>query len=177
MVVGLTVPNRPPVAMAGPDQVLVAGETAALDGSASFDPDGAIVSWRWLLPDGSEADDAAAVVPLPVAGRYEATLRVTDDRATTATDTVVLSVVTPSDAIRSLVDEVRGIALPPNVANGLVAKLRDAAAALDRGRVNVAVNKLDDFIAQVEAFRGKRLTDADADLLTAEALRILAVLR
>jgi hypothetical protein len=177
MVVGITVPNQPPVAAAGPDQQLLAGETVTLDGSSSHDPDGVITGWAWMLPGGSAVTGATAQVRLTVPGPYEAVLQVTDDRGATSTDTVVLTAISPQAAIRALIADVRAIALPPTVANGLVAKLQDAVTALDRGKVKVAVNKLTDFIAQVEGLRGKRLTNAQADQLVASARRILAVLR
>ena len=41
----LAVPNSPPVAEAGPDQITWAGTTVRLDGSASFDPDGSDVTY------------------------------------------------------------------------------------------------------------------------------------
>ena len=39
--------NRPPVANAGPDQVVFAGQSFTLDGSASFDPDGDAFGYAW----------------------------------------------------------------------------------------------------------------------------------
>ena len=40
-------PNQPPIADAGPDQTVF--ESVNLDGSASSDPDGTIISWQWSL--------------------------------------------------------------------------------------------------------------------------------
>lgn len=52
-------PDRPPVAVAGPDQLVRVGQTATLDGSASFDPDSdQIDEYRWTLlaaPSGANA--------------------------------------------------------------------------------------------------------------------------
>lgn len=47
----LLLPNLPPVANAGMDRVITAGNTARLDGRASFDPEGAPLSYRWRAID------------------------------------------------------------------------------------------------------------------------------
>jgi hypothetical protein len=40
--------NRPPIAVAGPDQVIsLPTDSISLDGSASNDPDGTISEWLW----------------------------------------------------------------------------------------------------------------------------------
>jgi hypothetical protein len=40
--------NRPPIAIAGPDQVIALPTASiSLDGSASNDPDGTISEWLW----------------------------------------------------------------------------------------------------------------------------------
>lgn len=92
--------NRPPVAMAGPDQTvnLNPGETEAtiiVDGSASSDPDAGdlIASYRWnegsrVIQDGP----AFCSTTLP-AGMHTLTLTVTDTFGATGTDTVLINVV------------------------------------------------------------------------------------
>jgi len=115
-------------------------------------------------------------VVVRVAGSHTVTLEVTDDRGDVGTDIVVIRVLSTAEAVRALIDDVRALGLPSNVTGGLVAKLLDAAAALDRGKVRPAIGKLGDFINQVEALRGKRLTQAQADDLRAAAERILAIL-
>ena len=49
-------PNLPPAANAGPAQTVAGGQTVTLDGSASADPDGQIVSWLWLQTQGPLVD-------------------------------------------------------------------------------------------------------------------------
>jgi|GEM_PF-6374544 len=40
--------NQPPIARAGPDRFSEAGESVALDGTESTDPDGDSLSYRWM---------------------------------------------------------------------------------------------------------------------------------
>ena len=49
---GTDVPNLPPIADAGPDQAVRVCAIAQLDGSRSFDPEGAPLSYFWRLVDG-----------------------------------------------------------------------------------------------------------------------------
>ena len=90
-------PNRPPVALAGPDQVVRPGVRVTLDGSGSFDPDGdALAGFAWSLltaPAGSQAslDPAQARQPrvdltpdLP--GAYLLSLVVDDGQLASARD-------------------------------------------------------------------------------------------
>ncbi|HUU01789.1 MAG TPA: DUF2341 domain-containing protein [Myxococcota bacterium] len=66
-------PDRPPLAVAGPDQVVRIRQTAVLDGSASYDPDAdEIDNYRWTLlaspsraKTGIEGDDGAVASLTP----------------------------------------------------------------------------------------------------------------
>jgi hypothetical protein len=94
--------NLPPVASAGADQVVGYGANVILDGSASTDPDGSIVSYQWNQLAGatvtlSNASQAVAGFTAPSVKdllRFE--LVVTDDSSATDRDTIEVSVVNDS---------------------------------------------------------------------------------
>jgi hypothetical protein len=52
-VVNVTWVDSPPLAAAGPDQTVYAGDTVVLDGSASSDPDDGIASYQWKQTSGT----------------------------------------------------------------------------------------------------------------------------
>ena len=81
-----------------------------------------------------------------------------------------------TDTIDGLKVIVQGLNLDNNVQNGLLNKLDDASRLLAKGNVSSAINKLNDFINQVEAQRGSALTDAEADLLVAYANNLITLL-
>jgi PKD repeat protein len=90
--------NDAPVAAAGPDQTVTAGDTVVLDGSGSSDLDGDLLTFGWALtvPAGSVASlsDPAAVSPtfaVDVPGEYTIVLTVDDGNGGSDTDTVVIS--------------------------------------------------------------------------------------
>ena len=91
---GLT--NLPPTANAGPDQTAADSDRngtqlVTLDGSASSDQDGSIVSYEWR-----EGSTVIATGPTPdislALGAHTLTLEVTDDDGDKATDTVVVRI-------------------------------------------------------------------------------------
>jgi len=95
--------NDPPVADAGPDQNLVLGNTANLDGSGSFDTNGDPLTYAWSItsvPGGSvitDADlsDAMAVNPSftpDIGGDYVVQLIVNDGSVDSAPDFVTITV-------------------------------------------------------------------------------------
>jgi uncharacterized repeat protein (TIGR01451 family) len=95
--------NRGPVANAGPDQtVRHNAKTVTLDGSASYDPDGTIASYRWQQVSGhpvtlANASSAAASFPMPkgispVPTALLFRLTATDNAGGAASDTVVITV-------------------------------------------------------------------------------------
>ncbi len=93
---GIIRPNQPPVANAGPDRTVAVGSLVVLDGSASFDPDGDLLTFSWSFvsqPPGSTAvlDDPSSVTPTftaDVLGEYLLELTVDDGRGETSTDRV-----------------------------------------------------------------------------------------
>src|SRR5207237_547488 len=88
--------NSAPVANAGPDQSAPVGTTIQLNGSASSDVDGDLLTYQWVFvsrPLGSTAvlSDATAVMPVFVIdkpGDYTVQLIVDDGSAASAPDTV-----------------------------------------------------------------------------------------
>jgi hypothetical protein len=100
--------NRPPTANAGKDQLVPYDGmpvSVRLDGSGSKDPDGKIVTYRWLsgerIPDAGPPGRTDEIDPADIArptveldrGTHVFTLWVTDDRGTTSTpDSVTIRV-------------------------------------------------------------------------------------
>ena len=93
--------NRPPVADAGPDTAVYQGQPFRLDGSRSADPDGMIVSYRWVQNDGRplggsghEGVRADVVAPFvdPPGEELQFRLTVTDDGGLSSSDLVRIKV-------------------------------------------------------------------------------------
>ena len=99
-----TVPNQPPMANAGENQLIKATSTTTLDGRASVDNDGAIISYSWQQLSGPNVTLNSTGIPGVVSfttykirgpkgsiQNYIFELTVTDDNGDTATDLVVVS--------------------------------------------------------------------------------------
>ena len=93
--------NRAPMANAGDDATVDAGASVMLDGSASMDPDGDMLTYAWVLavPDGSEAVLTGADMSMPsfntdVVGAYVVELTVSDGELSDS-DAVTISAVDP----------------------------------------------------------------------------------
>jgi 6-phosphogluconolactonase (cycloisomerase 2 family) len=96
--------NSAPVASAGPDQIVTAGDLVHLDGSVSTDVDGDALDYAWAItarPAGSTAqlDDFEAIAPSFVAdgpGTYVVQLLVFDGVVVGAADEVTITTTNPA---------------------------------------------------------------------------------
>lgn len=97
VVIGAVTGNQAPIAEAGPDQNGAIGAPVVLDGSASTDPDGTIVSYAWDLGEpGATANTPRAMHTYSAPGTYTVTLTVTDDAGETAQDTATVTIAPPT---------------------------------------------------------------------------------
>jgi len=91
--------NKPPIALAGPDQVItLPTDSTVLDGSSSNDPDGTISEWLWTKISGPASFDirnlsaAKTTVKNLIKGVYQFELKVTDNDGLQAKDTMQITV-------------------------------------------------------------------------------------
>jgi hypothetical protein len=87
--------NKPPIAIAGPDQLItLPTDSIVLDGRSSSDPDGTISVWLWTKISGPafftiiKPADSLTNVKALVAGSYLFELKVTDNGGLSAKDTM-----------------------------------------------------------------------------------------
>ena len=69
-----------------------------------------------------------------------------DDYGAIATDNLLVTVQTPTQATDDFISDVQGIDLPEGLENSLVSKLEGAVESLDSGQEDAAINKLVAFI-------------------------------
>ncbi|HEV8290114.1 MAG TPA: PKD domain-containing protein [Candidatus Norongarragalinales archaeon] len=88
--------NVPPVAYASVDNSTpVTGQLITFNASASYDPDGFIVSYFWDFGDASNATGVTANHSYSIGGLYTATLTVTDNGTASNSTTLLINVSTP----------------------------------------------------------------------------------
>ena len=87
----INVQNQPPVADAGPDQI-VNKRTVTFDGSGSYDPDGEIQTYTWNFGDGHTGVGKIVQHTYAADGKYKVTLNVTDAFGAFDTDTCNVTV-------------------------------------------------------------------------------------
>jgi PKD repeat protein len=106
-------------------------------------------------------------------GAYTVTLTVTDDDGGMGTASIQILVESPAEATEVVIESIEELDLPQGTENSLISKLESAIDSLEDGQDNAAVNKLEAFMNQVEAQRGKKLTEEEADKLIADVQAII----
>jgi len=166
-----------PVASAGSDQIVNEDTLVTFDGSGSYDDIG-IASYVWTFVDGGPKvlTGVTSVYTFANPGVYTVTLNVTDAAGNWATDTTTITVLalTPEDLTQRLVGMIGTSTIPAGTKKSLTSKLEDVLHLLEIGNERGAIGKLMDFIHQVEALRGKKLTDEQANSFIREAQEIMS---
>ena len=173
-------PNTVPVADAGCDQMVYASldgyALVYLDGTASYDADGDVLEYYWyndvneLIATGAEPNVVFGV------GEYKVTLIVHDGIEDSLPDSCVITVVDPFEALAADIAE---LVQHRGTANSLTGKLDAARKKLEDGNEKndkAAVNSLKAFINTVNAQRGKKISEDNADALIAAAQQIIDML-
>jgi hypothetical protein len=110
----------------------------------------------------SHCDSASGSATTFGPGTFTLTAAATDRAGNSATGSRTFTVTVDSASLCRLV---RRLVTSPTVADGLCDKLAAAADALARGNIKVHDKQLDAFASQVNAQRGKTISNSDADLL------------
>ncbi len=114
--------NKVPIADAGEDFDIIAGEQYSLDASGSFDPDFDQVLYEWFPPDGISLDDPLSMNPsftaVDINGTTEYTFLLSvSDGFLSATDRVIAYLIEDT-GVEDLLDDGSGIVIYPNPTKG-----------------------------------------------------------
>jgi uncharacterized delta-60 repeat protein len=145
--------NRIPIADAGATVRLVitsnSNSPVILDASRSSDPDGDLLTYRWLTAGDAQpiATGVVAIVTL-ARGAHPITLEVSDGIASDS-DSVTVEVIDAEEGIRGLLAEVEGSDLLQGHKAPLEAHLRQAGKFVEDARLSVALIHLERFKAKV----------------------------
>jgi PKD repeat protein len=106
------------------------------------------------------------------AGMYTVTFTVTDDDGGAGTATTMVTVLSEDDATETIVTDIEDLNLDDGPETSLISKLENALKSILNDRPS-AEGQLGAFINEIEAQRGKELTEAQADYLIAAAQNII----
>jgi PKD repeat protein len=139
----------------------------------STDCDGDVVSWYWDFGDGYYSDLKNPIHCYYNSGTFDLIMTVYDNNGSADHKSFSIDVRSPLEAIEDLIDIVIDMNLSSGLEGTLLAKLNHAIDFLNDNQTESAINQLLEFINKVEAQRGKKLTDEQADILVGEAEHII----
>jgi hypothetical protein len=176
-------PNTLPIADAGNGQTVsvcknVDIASVELDGSGSTDADGDELKYFWFIGYEQIATGVNPPVELGI-GEYLIELIVNDGRGNSEPDEVAVTVVGPMELLDILGQNLIDLELQKGIENSLVSKLDTVLKKLEDDNENndvASINSLESFINAVQAQRGKKISEADADVLIAAAQKIIELL-
>lgn len=131
--------NQVPLADAGDDRSIKAGETVTLDGSASYDPDGDGISFIWSQSSGTRVSLSGANTATPTftpaqAGTYVFELRVYDGADTSTPDIVTVTVLEDAVSIEPISPQAGAVERSNPV-------FRWSAEGMDRFAVRISLDR------------------------------------
>jgi hypothetical protein len=85
----------------------------------------------------------------------------------------ILYVLKHTITIEDIIEQIEEMDIPDGIKNSLLSKLKNALRLLEKGQEKAAMNLLEALIKEVNALRGKKLTNEDADALIAAAQSII----
>ena len=143
-------------------------------------PVGTYVSFSATATDACDPEPSVTCTPtsnslFPI-GVTVVTCTAEDDSGNTASCSFTVKVRSPEEMLENAIERVENLPIHHGVKNALLAKLMNALSNLLKGNTTPTLNKLEAFKNHVEAQRGKKLTDAQADECIAMADAIVAAI-
>jgi DNA/RNA endonuclease G (NUC1) len=173
--------THPPVAVTNGPYVGLMGEAVSMSGAGSTDADGDALTYAWSFGDGASTTGSAVSHTYAAGGTYTVRLIVADILGLADTTTTTAQIATTQDAIQNVIAQVNQLVATGVLGSGngiaLKAELDAALKHLAKGNVGPAIEKLEDFLAQLASYVGAgKLTEAQAEPLRTAVERIIASL-
>ncbi len=159
-------------ANAGADRSIPFGASTTLGGNPTANGGVDPLTYEWSPTTGLNDPNAANPVAQPITSTTY-TLTVTDGFNTIATDQVTVTMILIEDAYDELLADIAALDIAKGLKNALSSKVKNSKKYFQQGNTVEAINLLNSFINQVNAQRGKELTNAQADALIAQAQALI----
>jgi PKD repeat protein len=169
--------NRPIAKIVSPDEDPIAQEIITFKGSDSSDSDGSVISYDWDFNNDGIVDSTEMNPSYMYAnsGFYTVKLTVTDNDHLTDSKDILVTVISPPDAIQNLIINVKKLNLTKDVEIKLVLILNSTENSLDNGEREEAIKQLNNFIENVTKFEfqtKREISQNDAIKIINEANRV-----